>query len=236
MNRIVLRAALKILYYIVMAIYHALDLLVVWYNFHVLLTDGTISGVRINNITVNFLFAFSCVCCTIFTPAFWKIYAHYMNFHCHRICDEEYGRLDPAEESANIQISDHELQEDVSLCIEHRRNLVNPNCPPVELIVSVAEMTFKDNIQSGLLFWVSTTYILTQQLSWNTTLFVICKLLAHLKLFICFFTKLFRLGEGEDCVGERNWDFKRYLAVFGCIESAVFEGLTITYLVRALQA
>jgi hypothetical protein len=240
MNLNVLCAVLKLLYYTVLILYHGLDFVMDWYSFHIELSDETISGVPANSIAVKVLFGFSCVCCTICTAALLRVYAYYIKYHylCLYVAAfEDYGPVGPVEGSASIQISDDELRENASLFIENGRKAVDPKYPLAELVISVAELTLKDDIQSGLLFWVSTAYTFTRQLSWHSLLFAICSLLAHLKLFICFVTKLFRLGEGENVCGDRSrWDFKCCLCVFGCIGSATFEGLTIAYLVKALQA
>ncbi len=240
-NVYVLCASLKLLYYTALILYHCLDFVMDWYSFHILLTDGTISGVPANSTAVKVLFGFSCVCCTICTAVLLRVYAHYMKYHYLRIyvaAFEGYGPVGPVEGSASIQISDDVVRENVSLFTENGRSVINPKYILAELVISVAELTLKDDIQSGLLYWVSTAFKFKSKLSWYSLLFSICSILAHLKLFICFVTKLFHLGEGEDVRDDRSgrWDLKCCLCVFGCLGSATFEGLTITYLVRALQA
>ena len=221
-------------------LYHILDFVMDWYSFHILLTDKTISGVRANTITVKILFCFSCVSCTICTAALLRVYAQYIKYHylCIYVAAfKDYRPVGPTEGDASIQISDDVVRENDSLFTQNRMNAFNPKYALAELVLSVVELTLKDDIQSGLLFWVSTTNKFTKHLSWHSVLFSICSLLAHLKLFICFVTKLFHLGKGKNVEDDHHrWYFKCCLCVFGCLGSAAFEGLTIAYLVRAFQA
>ena len=239
MNLNLVWVSIKLVYYVALILYHCLDFAMDWYNFHVLLADGTISGVPASSIAVRILFGFSCVCCTICTAALMRIYIHYIKYHYLYLfiaAHESYRPVGPVEGSASIQIPDNEDKEKVSLFIKNGRNTIDPKYILAELLISIAELTLKDDIQSGLLFWVSTAYAFSGRLSWTSLLFSICSILAHLKLFICFATKLFRLGEGEDTASDQcRWEFKFSCSVFGCTGSAVFEGLTIAYLVKALQ-
>ena len=240
MNFIVLCATLKLLYYIALILYHILDFVMDWYSFHILLADKTISGVRANTITVKVLFGFSCVTCTICTAALLRVYAHYIKYHylcIYFAAFKDYRPVGPVEGDASIQISDDVVRENDSLFTSNGMNAVNPIYTLAELVISVVELALKDDIQSGLLFWVSTTNNIAKHLSWHSVLFSICSLLAHLKLFICFLTKLFHLGEGENVTdGHHRWYFKCCLCVFGCLGSAAFEGLTIASLVKAFKA
>ena len=210
-----------------------------WYSFHILLKDETISGVPASSIAVKVLFAISCVSCTVCTAALLRVYAHYIKYHylcVYFAVFEDYRPVGPVEGSSSIQISDDVVRENDSLFIKNGPHAVDPRYALAELVISVAELTLKDDIQSGLLFWVSIAYHFTKSLNWHSVLFSICSLIAHLKLFICFVTKLFHLGEGEDVRdGHLRWDFKCCLSVFGCLGSAAFEGLTIAYLVKALK-
>ncbi|XP_028402299.1 uncharacterized protein LOC114525266 [Dendronephthya gigantea] len=238
MNLDLLYAASKIAYYVLLILYHGVDLVMDWYSFNILLTNGTISGVPADSITVRILFGFSCAFCTIFTAALFWVYANYIKYHflCAYVAVyKHYGPLGPAEGSESIQIPDETNQENVFLFAENGQNTIKPRYILAELFLSVAELVLKDDIQSGLLFWVSRVFTFTHALSWHSLLFSLCSIVAHLKLFICFATKLFRLGEGE-AGGDRRWDFKCVLCVFGCLGSAIFEGLTVSYLVKALKA
>ena len=210
-----------------------------WYNFHVLLTLGTIAGIPANVIAVKILYGFSCASCTICTAALMVVYAHYTQHHHSSLFGAAQGnyRLNgPAEGSASIRISDNEDEEKVSVIVGNGRSRIHPKHVFAELIISVAELTLKDDIQSGLLFWVSMTNTFTSTLSWSSVLFSVCSLLAHFKLFTCFVTKLFRLGDGEDADSDRlRWELRFSMCLFGCIATVVFEGLMIAYLIKASQ-
>lgn len=239
MNFNVIYTALKLVYYVVLILYHGLDFAMDWYSFYFILEEGTMSGVPVKSIAVKILFGFSCISCTICTAALLRVYAHYIKYYylwLYVAAFEDYGPVDFVEGSASIQLSEDSRgdREKVSLVNESRRSTVDSKYIMAELVISVAELTLKDDIQSGLLFWVSTAYVFTMSLSWHSLIFSICSLLAHMKLFICFVTKLFRLGEGEDADDRSRWDIKCFYCVLGCIGSATFEGLTIAYLVKAL--
>ena len=237
MNFNVLYTAMKLVYYVVLILYHGLDFAMDWYSFHFLLAEGKMSGVPVNSIAVKILFGFSCVSCTICTAALLRVYAHYIKYCYLWLYVAAFEPVDFADGSTSIQLSEDSLgdREKVSLVVKNRGITVDSKYIMAELVISVAELTLKDDIQSGLLFWVSTAYVFTMSLSWHSLIFSICSLLAHLKLFICFVTKLLRLGEGEDAGDRSRWDVKCFYCVLGCIGSATFEGLTIAYLVKALR-
>lgn len=237
MNIDLLCALLKISYYTILILYHGLDLVMDWYTFHILLSHGEISGVPADSIAVRILFGFSCVFGTVFTAAIFWVYAHYLKYHClyaYVAVNQQREPFGPAEGTKSIQMPDEKNQENVFLFAENGQNTINPRYILAELFISVAELVLKDDIQSGLLFWISTEFHFSHPLSWHSLLFSICSILAHLKLLICFVTKLFHLGEGEGGSDPR-WDYKCVLCVFGCLGSATFEGLTISYLVQALK-
>lgn len=237
MNFNILYTAMKLAYYVVLILYHGLDFAMDWYSFHFLLAEGKMSGVPVNSIAVKILFGFSCVSCTICTAALLRVYAHYIKYYYLWLYVAAFEPVDIVEGSTSIQLSDDTPgdREKVSLIVKNRGITVDSKYIMAELVISVAELTLKDDIQSGLLFWVSTAYVFTMSLSWHSLIFSICSLLAHWKLFICFVTKLFRLGEGEDAGDRSRWDIKCFYCVLGCIGSATFEGLTIAYLVKALR-
>ena len=237
MNFSVIYTAWKLAYYVVLILYHGLDFAMDWYSFYFLLAEGRMSGVPVASIAVKILFGFSCISCTICTAVLLRVYAHYIKYHflwLYVAAFGDYGPVDFVEGNASIQLSDDSRgdREKVSL-VTDPRSTVDPKYIMAELVISVAELTLKDDIQSGLLFWVSKVYVFTRSLSWHALIFSICSLVAHMKLFICFVTKLFRLG--EDAGDRSRWDIKYFYCVLGCIGSATFEGLTIAYLVKALQ-
>ena len=81
------------------------------------------------------------------------------------------------------------------------RQLVN-----FELCVSALELFLKDIIQSGILFWayeVSPSSATSNPDS-ISIVFSVCSIVAHLKLCLCFLTKLCGCGVGEERCDEHT--------------------------------
>ena len=100
------------------------------------------------------------------------------------------------------------------------------NC---ELWISFLELFFKDDIQSGILFWAfnsSQGSFTSNPHEWVSIGFLVCSIVGHLKLCLCFITKLCGCGAGEECCPEECCCAKAFLCVIGCVGSAIFVVLT----------
>ncbi|XP_029197958.2 uncharacterized protein LOC114963007 [Acropora millepora] len=186
----------KILFYLILICYHMVDFVFDWYTFAVLLRDNKFSGVSISKSEesmIRILFGLSCVTGTIFSFAMIVAYIYYIKHHwqCMKNAD---------------------------------RQLVN-----FELCISVLELFLKDIIQSGILFWA---YDVSQSSATSnpdsmSIVFSVCSIVAHLKLCLCFLTKLCGWGAGEDCPEEFcACCGKAFLCIIGFGGSAIFVVLT----------
>ena len=100
------------------------------------------------------------------------------------------------------------------------------NC---ELWVSFLELFLKDDIQSGILFWAyndSQGSFTSYPHEWVSIGFLVCSIVGHLKLCLCFITKLCGCGAGEECCPEECCCAKAFLCVIGSVGSAIFVVLT----------
>ena len=104
------------------------------------------------------------------------------------------------------------------------RQLVN-----FELWISVLELFLKDGIQSGILFWAydGSQSSATSNPDWMSIVFSVCSIVAHLKLCLCFLTKLCGWGAGEERCAEHTL-MKATLCITG------FEGSTICLILTAI--
>ena len=208
----------KIAYYIVLIVYHLCDIAFDWYNFSVEHSNGTFSGIP-TNIDVEVFFGISCGVGTLCSLAMIVVYGYYIDFHCHCI------QHPPV---AYHAVGDGEVSLSGAVCrykkCDHRFVLA-------ELRISVLELLGKDDIQSSLLFYVSSSILSRPR--WQSIALSICSIVAHLKLLICFLTKLCGFGSGEG--GGNNCSCEKVLAcVIGSMGSIACLSLTIVYLVKAL--
>lgn len=218
----------KIFYYFLLIIYHVFDCCLDWYNFHVLSTNGTVAGISISTNSdvqvVNLLFLISCVIGTIGLTLV-VVYGCYIKYHCHCI---RYGGYQ------SVQYSDGEFsifrpRECDKKC--DRRFLT------IELWISVLELLLKDDIQSGILFWLYKSQSILTKPSWLFIAFSACSVGAHLKLFVCFITKLCGCGASEEGCDtcDHNSCIKIFACVIGLIGSGMFLVLTLVSLVEAVK-
>ena len=105
----------------------------------------------------------------------------------------------------------------------------------LELYLSLMELLFKDDIQSGILFWIYMSQSsITGKPDWITIGFSVCSIIAHSKLATCFVTKLCGCGKGEVICCE-NSVCSVLTCILGLIGSIVFLVLTVLYLHNALN-
>ena len=219
-------ASSKILIYFLLICYHMGDLVFDWYTFAVLLRDNKFSGVSIsksNKSMIRILFGLSCVTGTIFSFAMIVTYKYYMKYHQYCMKSARYDRVNYSDD--NVWFSpDHTCDKKCN------RNYVN-----LELWISALELFLKDIIQSGILFWA---YDVSQ---WSATInpdsmsivFSAFSIAAHLKLCLCFLTKLCGWGAGEDCPEEFCARCgKASLCIIGFGGSAICFSLTVAAIVN----
>ena len=219
-------ASSKILIYFLLICYHMGDLVFDWYTFAVLLRDNKFSGVSISKSQesmIRILFGLSCVTGTIFSFAMIVTYKYYMDYHRYCMKSARYDRVNYSDD--NVWFSpDHTCDKKCN------RKYVN-----LELWISALELFLKDIIQSGILFWAydvsqSSATINPDSMSIVFSAFSIA---AHLKLCLCFLTKLCGWGAGEDCPEEfYACCGKASLCIIGFGGSAICFGLTIAAIVN----
>ena len=195
----------KIVYYICLILYHAFDVDIDFNTVVLIHNNGTFAGASTNSIVVEYLFGFSFVVGCVCSIAMILVYLYYIKFHLSCICESSWRRCDKR---------------------------CNRRFVYAELWISLLELLFKDDIQSGLLFWVCVSGSVSTRPGWQPIALSVCSVVAHLKLGICFATKLCGCGEGEE---EHNGSCAKLVACFiGMIGSVLFLIFTIAYLVYAL--
>ena len=217
----------KIFYYIILIVYHGFDCGLDWKDFCVLYADNTFPGVSISthNFVVKFLFGFSCVSGTVSSGIMVVVYVYYIRYHWY--CIRHAGYLP-------VQYTDDE----VSVSGDRRCDKkCNRHFVALELWISVLELLSKDDVQSGILFWIYASHSILTRPSWQFIAFSVCSVAAHVKLLICFLTKLCGCGAAEESCCDDNecsW-IKVSACVIGLLASVVFLGLTIVSLVEAVS-
>ena len=207
----------KIAYYIVLIVYHLCDIAFDWYTFSVEYSNGTFSGIP-TNIDIEVFFGISCGVGTFCSIAMIVVYGYYIAFHCDCIQNPSV---------AYHAFGDGKVSLSGAVC---RYKKCDRRFVLAELWISVLELLGKDDIQSSLLFYVSQSIL--SRPSWQSIALSICSIVAHLKLLICFLTKLCGFGSGEG--GGNNCSCAKVFAcVIGLMGSIVFLSLTIVYLVKA---
>jgi hypothetical protein len=177
------------------------------------------------------ILGFSCASGTGCSVVMLIVYGCYICFHWECIQKSTYRLL------KNV-----EFQRDSLLKCgddnESKTAICNRHFVLLELVISNIELYFKDSVQSVLLIYmycISRNDLSSPILpNWRDIFFAVCSIVAHLKLFICFITKVLGLGSGEkmpDC-GSYKW----FLCVIGIIGCIIFEILSILYLALALSS
>ena len=216
---------LKIIYYLGLIAYHGGDIYFDWLNFYKLVKDNTYSGIFISTnsslYTSKIFFVVSCATGTLFSIIMIVAYGYYITFHWYCIHHASYR-------SASYSDGEYSIFSDRGCDKKCNRTFVS-----LELWVSVLELFLKDDIQSGILFWIYTSQFIKTKPDWQFIVFQACSVIAHLKLGICFMAKLRGCGAGEEgCDGSCC---KILAAGIGVIGSAVFLGLTVASLVEAVN-
>lgn len=244
----------KIFYYVVLIFYHLYDIFINWTTFTCFFT-GTFAGAPINttllplkillsvpscdcdeessaldgpfvtsacgsfiNATVFkglpllYPAAFTCTLWTVFGLTMIVVYVYYINFHCNCI-------------DKGCTVSKHRCYEDI-----------NENVVSRELRISLTELVWKEAIKSGFLFSLCKSGSISSRPILCSTAFwiAVCSVMAHVKLNICFFTKLCNCGEGE-CEGKPHGGPKKLACVIGILGSVVCLYFIHKYLEPYLQ-
>ena len=215
---------LKIFYYLVLIVYHGCDIYFDWSNFCELFEDNTGSGILIstNSSLVRSFFGISCGTGSVFSIIMIVTYVYYITFHWYCLYHASYR---------SALYSDGEF----SIFSDRRCDKVcNRTFVTLELWVSVLELFLKDDLQSAMLFWIYTSRLIKTKPYWHFFGFQACSVIAHLKLGICFMAKLCGWGAGEEpcCDGSCK---NSVASVIGFIGAAVFFGLTVVSLVKAVS-
>ena len=242
----------KVFYYVVLILYHLCDIGVNWTTFTCFFT-GTFAGAPINttllplkillsvpscdfheesspvdgpfvtstcgsfiNATVFkglpllYPAAFTCTLWTVFGLTMIVVYGYYINFHCNCI-------------DKGCTVSKHRCYDDV-----------NKNVVSTELRISLTELVFKEAIKSGFLFSLCKSGSISSRPILCSTAFriAVCSVVAHVKLNICFVTKLCKCGKGE---AKPHGGPKKLACVIGILGSVVCLCFILTYLEPYLQ-
>ncbi|XP_020624815.1 uncharacterized protein LOC110062286 [Orbicella faveolata] len=222
---------LKIIYYIGLIAYHVCDVCFDWSNYHILFEDNTVSGILTNSATnsstnsrltackISFI---SCVTGTLFSITMIVAYGYYIKFHWYCIHHASYR-------SAKYSDGEFSIFSDRGCDKKCNRKFV-----ALELWVSALELFLKDDIQSGILFWIYNSQFIKTKPYWQFIVLQACSITAHLKLGICFMAKLFGWGAGEETCCDVSCA-KILASVIGLMGSVVFLGLTVVSLVEAVN-
>lgn len=217
---------LKILYYLGLILYHGCDVCFDWLNYRKLFEDDTVFGILISassSLDKCMIFFFiSCVTGTVFSIIMIVVYGYYITFHWYCIHHASYR-------SAKYSDGEFSIFSDRGCDKKCNRKFV-----ALELWVSALELFLKDDIQSGILFWIYTSQFIKTKPYWQFIVLQACSITAHLKLGICFMAKLFGWGAGEETCCDVSCA-KILASVIGLMGSVVFLGLTVVSLVEAVN-
>ena len=188
----------KIIYYVILILYHSYDIYFDCNTLSLIYNDGTFAGASIKGFfMLSFLIGFFC------SIAIILVYLYYIIFHLSCICEECDSPGGSCDKTCN-------------------RRFVS-----AELVISLLELFLKDDVESGILFSIVMSETIVTPLIWQPVTSAICSVFGHLKLLICFVTKLCGCGEGE---GDASCE--KIVACFvGILGSALFLCFTIAYLV-----
>ena len=176
--------------------YHVADGYFDWLGYYELQNNEAFYAIPKGSTVAEWFFLASCISGTLFSLVMLVVYGYYIIYHLSCMCT-----LDDCSKECN------------------RRFLTK------ELVVSVCELLFKDDIQSILLFMIYNSGPEKECISHLTKVFVICSMIAHLKLLACFATKLCGFGAGEKC----DSGLKCLFCFLGCIGSVIFLIFTSLY-------
>ena len=146
----------------------------------------------------NFLFFLSSLVGLIINICMLMVYGHYIKFHWDCFLDG----------CSECPYKDH-------LCFNR-----------LEMLLSVAELVLKDDIQSVIVFLIYALNLTGSRPGWYFIVFSGCSIFAHFKRCVCFITKLCGCGKGEDDAYEDSC-IKCIVCSTGLLASVVFLFFTI---------
>lgn len=166
--RVSLDLYLKIFFYLVLIVYHAVDVYYDWAVYKESSTDNWIT--REDNLITGAVFLGSCIAGTATSILLGVIYGYYIKFH----------------RSFLPNRNDYE-----PLHMNHR-------VITMELTISCCELFLKELIQASILFTAFKSSLPTTCVSKTIKAFTVCCLMANIKLLVIFYSKLCGLGVGEE--------------------------------------
>ena len=189
------------MYYIGVIAIHIGDNIVDWFGYTELGNTKEFSAIPKDSPTSDDFYLASCISGILFSLLMVVAYGYFIKFHVISMCGEG---------------------------TEQNREDCKRWFLQYELTVRVCQLLFKDAIQSVLMFLV---YLSGEAdidcASLLTKLYAFSSLFSHFKLLICFATKLFKCGSGENYGSVTKYIFC-CLGCFGALTLMVF---TILYLV-----
>ena len=219
----------KIFIYVFLIFYHIVDVFFDWYNFAVLHLDHKFSGVSLSaskESEIEILFAVSCSTGTLLSFALMHTYICYIGYHWYCMNNASYSAVSYSNGGVSF-LRDRKCDKKCN------RKYVNR-----ELGISLLELIFKDDIQSGILIWAlncTQRSFTSYPLEWMSIGFLVCSIMGHLKLCLCFITKLVGCGAGEDCPEKFcACCAKAFLCIIGSVGSAIFVVLTGTSIYKEI--
>lgn len=186
----------KSVFYFGLMVYHIADVYFDWKGYAKLDDKDAFSAIPNGSSVGDGFYLASCISGTVLSLAMLVSYCFYIYFHLSCMCTSAECRKD---------------------C--DRRFLM------LELVVSVGELLCKDDIQSILMFLIYDSGDGQKCVGTLTKVYAICSIIAHLKLLVCFATKLCGLGSGEKC----DSGVKCVFCFFGCVGSSIFLVFTSLY-------
>ena len=195
----------KSVFYFGLMAYHVADTYFDWQGYIKLGDKEAFSAIPKDSALADGFYFTSCITGTFLSIMMLVAYGFYIWFHISCMCTSD--------------------QCDKKKCNRHFLML--------ELGISVGELLFKDDIQSILMFLIYDSGVASSEcVSPLTKAFAICSIVAHLKLLVCFVTKLCGLGSGEKCDSQ----IKCFLCVLGCAGSLIFLIFTSLYFAEIQNA
>lgn len=230
-----LHCYLKIVYYIVLIIYYAVDAVFKW----VLFKDNVLDNSRFAGIPTNgdtataIVLGLSIGVGNICSLAMAVVYCYYITFHLECIQKSRYALLE------NVRYEREGLLESVLECSdgdENRMPMCDRHYVRLELIISNFELYFKEGVQTvlPLIIYMHDTSV-TIQLEWFDIAFAVGIIVINMKLLACFMTKLCGCGSGENSEDCEKTTCKCILCMLGCAGSLAFAILSIVYLVLTTE-
>lgn len=205
----------KIVYYFVSIGYHVVDVYFDWIQYYEIKNKQLFTGAHNRNGVVREVFLSSCCVGSILGLAIVFVYFYYIYFHLKYLVRRCMGYTQTAYNDPSESLMFLGKRNDS----HYRVYNCNRHYVWAEMIVSLAQLAFKDMAQSILLIVAVESDPSPTWPDIPSVVFIVCSVVAHLKLLVCFATKLCGFGAGEH--GFKNWNAYSVSCVLGCIGSFV---------------